>query len=234
MASWPVILTERTGGPKGSILTGADSTGWLQTRLRVDIESKKLEANFWLDPRPAMPATLVPLFRWMDVCQSPHRLAFRWHGGVAMSTEIQTPFLADEGLARVVEALAWLQDHRGTYWEFLPSLTPEEGQEIATAAGLLKGESIDFTWKSLNLSLDHWGPGLEELVDGCARSFLMYQDMCLDMDGVRTPLGCVRTHIESARLADPKSVQRALKSGSVSHLRLVPGNGDKGQRAVFS
>ena len=232
VASWPVNLTERTGGFKGSILTGADSTGWLQTRLRVDIEPGKLEANFWLDPRPAMPAALVPLFRWLGTCQPPHRLAFRWPGGVAMSTEIQMPFLVDEGLARVVEALAWLQDHRGAYWELLPSLTLEEGQEIVTAVTLLKGEGIDFTWKSLNLGLDHWGPGLEELVDGRARSFLMEQDMWLDMEGVRIPIGRVRTHIETARLADPETVQRAVRSGSVSHLRLVPGDSDKGGRIV--
>ncbi len=234
IASWPVNLTERTGGPKGSILTGADSTGWLQTRLRVDIESRKIEASFWLDPRPAMPAALVPLFRWLGACQPPLRLAFRWPGGVAMSTEIQTRFLADEGLARVVEALAWLQDHRGTYWEFLPSLTPEEGQDVVTAVALLKGESIDFTWESLNIGLDHWGPGLEELVDGCARAFLMEQDMWLDMEGVRIHIGRIRTHIETARLADPEAVQRAVISGSVSDIRLVPGGSNKGQRVVMS
>ena len=101
-----------------------------------------------------MPAALVPLFRWLGACQPPHFLAFRWPGGLAMCTEIQTPFLVDEGLGRVVKALAFLQDRRGIYWEMPPSLTPEEGQEILTAATLLKGESIDFAWKSLNLGLD--------------------------------------------------------------------------------
>ena len=47
IASWPVHLTERTGGFKGSILSGTDSTGWLQTRLRVDVEAQELEAKFW-------------------------------------------------------------------------------------------------------------------------------------------------------------------------------------------
>lgn len=230
LASWPVHLTERTEGIEGFILTGADSTAWLQTRLRVDIESGKLEANFWLDPKPAMPAALVPLFRWVGACHPPHRLAFRWPNGVGTSTEIQTPFPVDERLARVVEALAWLQDHRSAYWEFLPSLTPGEGQEIVTAVTLLKGESIDFTWESLNLSVDHWRPALQELMNGCARSFLMEQDMWLDMEGVRIPIGCVRTHLETARLADPETVQRAVRSGSVSHLRLIPGDSDKGQR----
>ncbi len=234
MASLPVNLTERTGGLRGVILTGTDSTGWLQIRVRLDIESGKLEANFRLDPRPAMPAALVPLFRWMDACRPPHRLAFRWLGGVAVSTDIQVPFSVDESLARVVEALAWLRDHKGAYWELLPSLTPAEGQEIVTAVTLLKGESIDFTWNSLNLDLDHWGSGIAELVDGSARSFLMEQDMWLDMEGVTIPIGRVRTYIETARLADPESVQRAVRSGSVSHLRLVPGDSDKGRRMVVT
>ena len=132
LASWPVNLTERTGGLKGSILTGADSTGWLQSRLRVNVEAGKLEASFWLDPKPAMPAALVPLFRWVGACRPPNRLAFRWPSGTAMSTEIQTPFSVDGGLVRVIEALAYLQDRRGIYWAFLPSLTSEEGQEILT------------------------------------------------------------------------------------------------------
>ena len=151
-----------------------------------------------------------------------------------MSTKIQMPFLVDEGLARVVEALAWLQDHRGSYWELVPSLTPEEGQEIVTAVTLLKGESIDFTWNSLNLGLDHWGRALEDLVDGRAHSFLLDQDMWLDMEGVRIPIGRVRTHIETTRLADPETVQRAVRSGSLSQLRLVPGDSDRGQRTVVS
>ena len=234
IASWPVHLTERTGGLKGSILTGSDSTEWLQTRLRVDVEARKLEANFWLDPKSAMPAALVPLFRWMGACQPPHRLAFRWPGGIAMSTQIRTRFLVDEGLGRLVEALAYLQDRRGIYWAFSPSLTPEEGHEIVMAVTLLKGESIDFTWKMLNLSLDHWGPGLEELLDGCARSVLIEQDMWLDMEGVKVPIGRVRTHISSARLADPGAVERALTSGQVSHLRLVPGDIDEARRVMVS
>ena len=234
LASWLVHLTEQTAGLKGSIFTGADSTGWLQTRLRVDVDAREFEAKFWLDPKPAIPAALVPFLRWVGACQPPNYLAFRWPGGLAMSTEIQTPFFVDESLGRVVEALAYLQDRRGIHWEMSPSLTPEEGQEILTAATLLKGESIDFTWKSLNLSLDHWGPELEELVNGCSHSFLMEQDMWLDMEGVRIPIGRVRTHIETVRLANPETVQRALISGSVSHLRLVPGGSDKGQRVVVS
>ena len=232
LASWPVRLTERTAGFKGSIFTGADSTGWLQTRLRVDVESGELEAKFWLEPKPAIPSALVPLLRWIAVCQPPNHLVLRWSGGLAVSSEIQAPYFVDEGFGRVVEALAYLQDHVGIHWEISPSLTPEQGQEILTAATLLKGESINFTWESLNLSLENAGPGLEELVNGSPRSFLIEHDMWLDMEEVKIPIGRVRTHFKSARLANAEAVQRSLTSGLMSDLRLVPAGSDKAHRVV--
>ena len=124
-----------------------------------------------------------------------------------MRSEIRTPFFVDESLGRVVEALAYLQDRRGIHWEMSPSLTPEEGQEILTAAILLKGGSIDFTWKSLNLSLDHWGPALEELMNGCPRSFLIEQDMWLDMEGVKIPIGRVLLSVGSGLKDSPGELQ---------------------------
>ena len=232
ISSWPVHLTERSVGLKGSILTGTDSTGWLKTRLKADVEAKELQVKFWLNPKPTMPAALLPLFRWLEACQAPHLLAIRLPGGSEMCREIRTGFFVDKHLGRVVEALAYLQDRSGIHWEMSPSLTAEEEMEIVTAATLLKGERIDFTWDSLSLGLDHWGPELEVLLNGCPNSFLIEQDMWLDMDGIRIPIGRIRTHIESARLPDTESVQRALKSGSLSQLRLVPGDSDKAQRTM--
>ena len=149
-----------------------------------------------------------------------------------MSAEIQAHYFVDESFGRVVEALAYLQDHVGIHWEISPSLTPEEGLEILTAATLLKGESIDFTWESLNLSLENVGPGLEELVNGSPRAFLIEQDMWLDMEEVMIPIGRVRTHFESARLANAEAVQRSLTSRLISDLLLVPGSSDKAHRVV--
>ena len=234
ISSWPVHLTERSVGLKGSILTGTDSTGWLKTRLKADVEAKELQVKFWLNPKPTMPAALLPLFRWLEACQPPHLLAIRLPGGSEMCSEIRTGFFVDKHLGRVVEALAYLQDRSGIHWEMSPSLTAEDEMEIVTAATLLKGERIDFTWDSLSLGLDHWGPKLEVLLNGCPNSFLIEQDMWLDMDGVRIPIGRIRTHIESARLTDPETVQRALTSGSLSQLRLVPGGSDKARRVLVS
>ena len=157
LASWPVHLTERTGGPRGSIVTGADKTGWLQTRLKMDGVNKECEVKFWLTPSPAMPATLVPLFRWIGVLQPPNSLTIRWPGGAEMRCGIRTPFPLDEGIGMVVEALAYLQDRSGFYWEMRPCSIQEDGQEIMMAAALLKGETIDVKWKSVNLSLSGWG-----------------------------------------------------------------------------
>ena len=234
LASCPIHLTEQTRGLRGSVVTGTDSTGWLQTRLKMDVAAEELEVKFWLNPKPAMPAALVPLFRWLSACQPPHHLAIRWPAGSEIRGEIRTSHLIDESFGRVIETLAFLQNRSGIYWEMPASLTPEEGREIVEAATLLKGESIALTWKSVNLSLDRWGPGLEELVNGRPQQLMCEQDCWLNLEGATIPIGRIRTYFESARIADPEAVQTELKSGSVPRLRLVPGDNDRAQRIAIS
>ena len=110
----------------------------------------------------------------------------------------------------------------------------EEAQEIVATAALIKGESINLKWKSFNLSLDQWGAELKELVNGLPRQFMLEREISLGVDGANIPIGRGRTHISSARLADPEYVQRELASGSVPPLRLVPGDSDKAQRVWVS
>ena len=230
LASCPVHLVERTVGIRGAVVTGADSTGWLQTRLRVDVAARELKSQLWLDPKPAMPAALVPLIRWLKACQPPNCLAICWPDGSETHSEIQSPLLIDQSLGRLVEALAFLQEHSDIYWEMPPTLTAEEGAEIVEAAALLKGETVDLTWKSLNLSLDWCGPKLEELVDGRPRQFLIEHGGLLKLEGGTIPMGRIRTYIESARLADPGGVRHALESGSVARVQLVPGDSNKAKQ----
>ena len=145
------------------------------------------------------------------------------------------PFLADgRSLGRVVEALAYLQARCGIYWVIPSSLSNQEAQEIVTTAALMKGESIDFRWKSFNLSLDQWGPELKKLVNGLPRPFKLEQEISLKSQGVEIPIGRIQTYLLSAHLADPESVQRELAAGSTLPLplRLVPGDSDKGQRVL--
>ena len=157
VASWPVRLTERTSGLRGSTLTGADSTGWLQARFKVNVETMGLEAEFWLTPQSTMPEALLPLCRWVDACKPPHHLRFRWQGGLEPRIEIRESFLADDSLSRIVEALAYLQKRCGIHWEMSPSLTPEEGQQILAAAAMLRrrpltshGNPGTFAWTLRN------------------------------------------------------------------------------------
>ena len=194
LAVCPVHLAEQTRGLSGFVVTGTDSTGWLQIRLKVDTATEKLVADFQLTPRPAIPAALVPLFRWLGALQPPHRLTIRWPSGSEVRCEIPTPF-DDEGLGRGVEALAYLQDRSGIHWEMSPSLTLEQGQEILKAAGLLKGESIEYAWTSLTLNPNRWGPALEELMDGHTRQVIIEQDSWLELEEIKIPLGRIRTHV---------------------------------------
>ena len=234
IASCPFHLTEQAAGPKGFIFTGNDSTGCLEIRLRVNTMDQEVEVEFQLNLKPALPATLVPLFRWLDGWQPSHCLKIHWPDVHELCGVISKPFLEDRELSRVVEALAYLQDRSGKYWEMPLSLSDEEGRKILTAASLLKGENIDLKWKSFNVNLDQWGPELQELENGSAQQFIFEQEITLKLQGVEIPIGRIRTHIPSARLADPELVQRDLASGSVPPLRLVPGDSDKAQRVLVS
>ena len=234
VATYPIHLTEQTRGSRGFIVTGTDRTGWLHISLKVDATVKEFQAKFRLTPKPAMPAALLPLLRWIGAVHPPHSLAIRWPSGIEMCNEIKTSFCLDASFDKAIESLAYLQEQRSIHWEIEPCSIYEDAQDIVTAATLLKGESINFTWRSLNLNLDHWGPELEELVDGGQHSFLIEQDMWFEMDEVRIPIGLVRTHIEAARLADPAAVKRSIKSGSIQKVQLVPGNSNKANRIVVS
>ncbi len=234
IASCPVRFTEQTGGPKGSIFSGTDSTGWLETRLTVKVVENEVEGQFRLNPNSAMPAALVPLFRWLDAWQPPRHLKIRWREDFEMYGEVNRPLVADGIFGRLVEALAYLQDRSGIYSEMPSSLSNEDAQEIVTVVALMKGGNIALKWKSFNLRLDRWGPELKELESGGVMQFIFEHETSLKLEGVVIPIGRIRTHIPSARLADCESVQRDLASGSVPPLRLVPGDSNEAQRFLVS
>ena len=234
LAGLPVEITDRTVGLKGAILTGGDSTGWLQTRLKVDMEGKKLQARFWLNPKPTLPAHLKPLFQWIKACRSPNRLVIRWPNGSEMGSEMGIDSPLRESIGQVVEALAFLQEHIGAYWEIQPSSLEEDGKELVMAATLLKGENIDFRWTTLDLTLDYWGPELNDLLEGRPKQFIIERETWLKLDQATIPLGRIRTHFPSARLAEPKVVKRALESGKLPKLQFVPGDDNKASRIVVA
>ena len=234
ITSCPVHLTERTEGPRGAILTGIDDTGWLRARLKIEVETNRGEANFRLDPKPTLPAALVPLFRWLCAFQPPKCLVMRSSDGSVIRSRIRKSLLIDVSFASVVEALAYLQEASGIYWTMPISLTLEEEAEIVRAASLMKEESIGFTWSSFNFSLGRLGPEVKELLNGKPQAFLADRDTSLELEGRTIPIGRVRTHIESARVANPEAAQQALASGQVAHLELIPGDSDQGQHVLIS
>ena len=179
-----------------------------------------------------MPEALLPLCRWIDAYKPPHHLRFRWQGGLEPGIEIRKSFLANDSLIRIVEALAYLQKRCGIHWEMSPTLTPEEGQQILAVATMLKEETIDFTWESWNFRLDHSKPALKGLMDGSSRAFLFRQDVRFEFEGMTVAIVWIQIYLASARIANLGAVDQALKSGSVPHLNLVPGESDKGQRAA--
>ena len=236
VASYPVQLKERTSGPRGSVFTGTDSTGWLTMRLTVDVVEEGVEAEFQVNPQPGMPNVLVPLFQWLDAFQPARHFSIRWPEGFEAHSEISRPFWTEGSPVRFVEALAYLQERTGVYWDMPLSYTDEEASEIVTIAAMIKGEIIDFGWNALNLNLDQFFPAAKELANGLPRPFMLEQEIFLQQEGGKVPIGRMRTVLESARLADPGSFRQDLSTDRLSPLavRLVPGDSNKAQRVLVT
>ena len=236
VASYPVQLKEQTSGPRGSVFTGTDSTGWLTMRLTVNVVDEDVEAEFRVIPQSGMPNALVSLFQWLDAFQPAHYLNIRWPKGFEAHSEISRPFWTEGSPVRFVEALAYLQGRTAVYWDMPLSYTDEEASEIVTIAAMMKGEIIDFRWNAVNLNLDQLCPVVKELANGLPRPFMLEQEIFLQQEGGKVPIGCMRTILESARLADPESFRQDLTADRISPLavRLVPGDSDKAQKVLVT
>ncbi|MDE2780027.1 MAG: hypothetical protein OXI91_10175 [Chloroflexota bacterium] len=236
VASYPVQLKERTSGFRGSVFSGTDSTGWLSMRLKVDVVDEDLEAEFKVSPQSGMPSDLIPLFQWLDAFQATRQLRIRWPEGFEAHSEISGPFWTEGNPVRFAEALAYLQERTGIYWNMPLSYTDEEASEILTIAALMKGEIIDFSWNGLNLNLDQTFPVARDLGNGLPRPSMLEHEIFLQQEGGKIPIGRMRTVLESARLADPGTFRQDLTTDRLAPLavRLVPGDSDRAQRMLVT
>ena len=235
VSSCPVHVTRQEGGQRGTIHFGSDISGWLDLRLTANAIDREFRIDFRLSPKPVLPSLLVPLCRWLSALQPPHELRIRWPNGPELKSAIAEDYALGQ-LSNVVEALAYLQDNSNRYWEMLPSLIDEKGHLILEAARLLRGETLEFNWDSLNLHPRQWSPGLggllSELLDGQAQEIIQERDELLELEEGSIRIGRVRTLFESARLDDPKAVRDSLDLGLARSLRLVPGSNRKAKRKL--
>ena len=153
LASYPIKLTKRTMGDKGSIHTGADSTGWLNAEIKFNRDAQDLEVGFQLTPKPAMTTTLLPLCRWLREWQPSRSLIYRFPDGTNSTSELPAAFPNNEVLCQIIEGLEEIQQHSGIYIEMPIPLTPEEEQSIVGTANFLRTKCVDFTWKAHDFHL---------------------------------------------------------------------------------
>ena len=79
LVSWPVQITHRTDGIKGTIFDASDVTGWLTVQIKANPSAEEFQATFKLDPKPIMPASVAPFTalgnRLSLSCPDDHRVA---------------------------------------------------------------------------------------------------------------------------------------------------------------
>ena len=234
VASCSVRMTDKTGGPNGTVYTGTDSTGWLKVSFRVSLVDVEVEAGFRVEPDAAMPVAVVPLLKWLDAFEAGRLLRVRWPGGFELDSEVGEAILEDAALLAVFESLTFIQERRRMFWAVSPLISDKDAEEILAVAALMRGEVVTRKWGTFNLNLKQLGPEFDELTGGGVAQFILEQDASLTLDGEVVPIGRIRTHVPSARLADVEAVRQALADGSVPPLRIVPGDSDEARQTLIS
>ena len=232
LISCPLDFTKRTSGPSGSICSGTDSSGWLELDLKVNLVEGELEGRFRWTAQHGVPAAMLPVLRWIDACRPPHRLRIRWPEGPELLSEIESSLGGDASWFEVVEAVAYVQERTGIYREMPVEMTEDEAEEALRFSALLKGETVDFTWKPFRLNVAQWGPEHDDLVARESSAFIFEWEIGWEFDGTLYPIGRVRNYIASALLADVESVRQELADGMVPVLRFEPSERDQGQQML--
>ncbi len=140
--------------------------------------------------------------------------------------------LGDERFTAVVEALAYLQEHSGVYFDMLLAPPARTHEVVVERASLVRKGRSDFEWGTINLQLRHWVDELDPLLKGQDLSVIVESDQWIDFEEGSISIGRIRTQIESARAADPEGLRRALAAGLVPDVHRSQGT-EAGHKACW-
>ena len=231
--SCPFVFTKRTSGPRGMIYSGTDSTGWLELDLKVNLVEEEFEGRYRWTAQRGMPRAVLPVLKWIDAFRPPHRVRIYWPEGPELVSEIESPMLVgDSSWIEVVEAVAYVQECTRIHREMPVEMTEGEVEEALRFAALLRGETVDFTWRPFVLNVAQWGPEYDDLLGRESSTFIFECEIGWRFDGTLYPIGRVRNYIPSALLADVGSVRQKLADGTVPVLRFEPSESDQGQQVL--
>ncbi len=232
LVSWPVQVTHRTDGIKGTIFDASDVTGWLTVQIKANFSTQHFQATFKLEPKPIMPAALLPLLHWVIACRSPARMTIVWPGGLEMSSAIAWEPMDDERFVAVVEALAYLQQRSGVYFHLPPEISLTDEKIILDSAALARGSKLDTG--GVTLHLREWPTELDPILRGEGISLLLESEESISFDQDTLPLGKIRIEMEAAIARDPGSLRNALNAGTVPDLKLIPRANSRAEKTLIA
>jgi len=233
LAALPLEMNIRTAERKQCAFEGREASGWLQATLTVDLEAKLFTFFFKTREKPALPATVLPLLRWLSQMRAPNEVVLRsplW--GKPAATPLRGGPSLDEGYVRMVEALDDVQHRSGAFFDLPVDLAEAEVGYILSARTLLSGGELRARWTApLRVSraiLDDQRL-LPILNSGQAGCLIVEQEEEVKIRGHRIPLGRVRTLFESVRLAGAPGAAPSIRD-ALEVVDLAPGTNDRLRR----
>jgi hypothetical protein len=140
------------------------------------------------------------------------------------------PILVDASLAgpdalNIFEALAFIQEKTGVYFEVANEFSKSEVADILTTKRLVGGDMVRARWASLTVGLSLRDPErLVSLFRAEGAAMVIEREEWIELLGHEIPLGRIRTSIASARPLNIDAIREAVTRGlSEVSLELVPG-----------
>lgn len=221
LATVPLVLTDRSAGTIGARFEGRDPSGFFIVSGTAHKEGGRINVTLTRDPEAIIgrPVRLcIDAIRAADHMHTPNSWGLGWrHAGLlgpraALPAQMQPA--ATRGMRELLEALVLLQDYCDDALRVPDDMSDEEAEDIAVAAQLLRGETVEASFSKLEFELR---PGAGELpAESAIVTESEYECVVL---GQRVALGTVRCMVESARVLSDQ-----LEPDGARHVILVPGS----------
>jgi hypothetical protein len=157
LASLPVRFNRRVVSQRGVTLGGADRTGAIQVRVRVDLQGGRgfLRLAGYEEHPPLLPGEMLPALRFWHHAVAPNQCGLELGGAEAFSTSLTGGENVPADYIRIIEDLNRLQAITANVFPVPDLIAPSDRVEITRAVRLLDGERLSVGTKADPLILTH-------------------------------------------------------------------------------
>ncbi|WP_206443023.1 hypothetical protein [Candidatus Protofrankia californiensis] len=225
VSSLPGSLTQRISGQAGGMLFGQDLTGFVRIQIRLDRRTHRWKLNLdYSLPSSALPATVLPVLRFLRKAKTPNYLAFSLDGiQIGEPCALPSREVVSEEAFRTVEQLERIQALTSTSFALPRELTPDDYAALLRCIDLIDRGRINAGRQSMIITLSPHRD-IETLnsldLDRPTAMRLCSPDYYEEIAGNRIYFGEANISLRSALIVNKSEFRSALDGSAAEDVRV--------------